>query len=103
MPDDGDWPVVLVQGDTGPGNFMFDAGRLTAITDWELAHWGDLHDDLAWILVRDTLERFPELDARLADYERASGSLDRPGPAPLLPGPRPVPRHHRHARRVADP
>jgi hypothetical protein len=71
------WPVVLVQGDTGPGNFMFDSGRLTAITDWELAHWGDLHDDLAWMLVRDTLERFSGLEERLADYETASGfSID---------------------------
>ena len=61
LPDDGDWPVVLVQGDTGPGNFMYSGADLVAITDWELAHWGDLHDDLAWILVRDTLERFPDL------------------------------------------
>jgi aminoglycoside phosphotransferase (APT) family kinase protein len=62
-----------VQGDTGPGNFMFSRGELVAITDWELAHWGDVHDDLAWILVRDTLERFPDLPERLCDYERASG------------------------------
>ncbi len=75
MPDDGDWPLVLVQGDTGPGNFMFDAGHLTAITDWELAHWGDLHDDLAWLLVRDTLERFPELDrAAWPSTSRRAGS-----------------------------
>jgi aminoglycoside phosphotransferase (APT) family kinase protein len=73
VPDDGDWPVVLVQGDTGPGNFMYARGELVAITDWELAHWGDLHDDLAWILVRDTLERFPDLAARLRDYEATSG------------------------------
>ena len=73
VPDDGDWPVVLVQGDTGPGNFMYSGAELVAITDWELAHWGDLHDDLAWILVRDTLERFPDLAARLRDYETASG------------------------------
>jgi aminoglycoside phosphotransferase (APT) family kinase protein len=73
VPDAGDWPVVLVQGDTGPGNFMYRDGHLVAITDWELAHWGDLHDDLAWILVRDTLERFPDLAARLRDYEVASG------------------------------
>jgi hypothetical protein len=73
VPDAGDWPVVLVQGDTGPGNFMYADGELVAITDWELAHWGDLHDDLAWILVRDTLERFPDLAARLRDYEVASG------------------------------
>jgi hypothetical protein len=73
VPDDGDWPVVLVQGDTGPGNFMYSGSDLVAITDWELAHWGDRHDDLAWILVRDTLERFPDLAARLHDYETASG------------------------------
>jgi aminoglycoside phosphotransferase (APT) family kinase protein len=73
LPSDDDWPVVLVQGDTGPGNFMFSGGELTAITDWELAHWGDLHDDLAWILVRDTLERFPDLPARIHDYEECSG------------------------------
>jgi aminoglycoside phosphotransferase (APT) family kinase protein len=73
VPDDDGWPVVLVQGDTGPGNFMFDDDRLVAVTDWELAHWGDVHDDLAWVLVRDTLERFPDLEARFADYERVSG------------------------------
>jgi aminoglycoside phosphotransferase (APT) family kinase protein len=73
VPDDGEWPVVLVQGDTGPGNFMYADGQLVAITDWELAHWGDLHDDLAWILVRDTLERFPDLVDRLRDYEAVSG------------------------------
>jgi aminoglycoside phosphotransferase (APT) family kinase protein len=79
VPDDGDWPVVLVQGDTGPGNFMYADGQLAAITDWELAHWGDLHDDLAWILVRDTLERFPDLADRLRDYEAASGIRIDPG------------------------
>ena len=73
VPDDEGWPVVLVQGDTGPGNFMFAGDRLVAVTDWELAHWGDVHDDLAWVLVRDTLERFPDLEARFADYEQTSG------------------------------
>ena len=78
VPADDGWPVVLVQGDTGPGNFMFDDDRLVAVTDWELAHWGDVHDDLAWVLVRDTLERFPDLEARFADYERASGFTIEP-------------------------
>ena len=78
VPDDDSWPVVLVQGDTGPGNFMYSGAELVAITDWELAHWGDLHDDLAWILVRDTLERFPDLGQRLHDYERSRGfTIDR--------------------------
>ena len=78
MPDDGDWPVVLVQGDTGPGNFMYRGDEVAAITDWELAHWGDLHDDLGWICVRDTQERFTDLAARLRDYERFAGRrIDR--------------------------
>ena len=38
-----------------------------------------------------------------ADYEQASGFTDRPGPPPLLPRARAVPRHHRHPRRAADP
>jgi aminoglycoside phosphotransferase (APT) family kinase protein len=74
LPEDEAQPVVLVQGDTGPGNFMYVDGALSAITDWELAHWGDFHDDLAWILVRDALERVPDLAARLRDYERYSGN-----------------------------
>jgi aminoglycoside phosphotransferase (APT) family kinase protein len=78
VPSADGWPVVLVQGDTGPGNFMFDDDRLVAVTDWELAHWGDVHDDLAWVLVRDTLERFPDLEARFADYERVSGFTIEP-------------------------
>lgn len=73
LPADGDWPLVLVQGDTGPGNFMFDAGRLVAVTDWELAHFGDLHDDLGWIYVHDLQEHFPDLPARLEEYGRLSG------------------------------
>ena len=71
-PDDG-WPVVLVQGDTGPGNFMFRGDEVAAVTDWELAHFGDLHDDLGWICVRDTQEPFPDLAERLREYERVSG------------------------------
>ena len=78
MPDDGDWPVVLVQGDTGPGNFMYRDDEVAAITDWELAHWGDLHDDLGWICVRDTQERFTDLAARFRDYEQFSARrIDR--------------------------
>jgi len=45
---------VLVHGDFRTGNFMFDAetGEMTAVLDWELAHIGDFHEDLAWILQR---------------------------------------------------
>lgn len=78
LPPDGDWPLVLVQGDTGPGNFMYRGRELVAITDWELAHWGDLHDDLGWIWVRDAQERFSDLPERVREYERALGrKIDR--------------------------
>lgn len=72
VPQD-DAPVVLVQGDTGPGNFLYADGRVTAVLDWELAHWGDPHDDLAWICVRDLQERFGDLRVRFAEYADAVG------------------------------
>ena len=42
----------LVHCDYRIGNFMFEepSGNITAILDWELAHFGDFHEDLAWIL-----------------------------------------------------
>jgi aminoglycoside phosphotransferase (APT) family kinase protein len=71
---------VVVQGDTGPGNFMFHGDRVAAIVDWELAHPGDPMDDLAWVSLRSTQEPFPDLPERFSEYERASGNridLDR--------------------------
>src|SRR5690606_29781165 len=50
-----------------------DGYGLVAVTDWEMAHYGDLHDDLAWIYARDLQERFTHLPDRLRDYERLSG------------------------------
>ncbi len=43
---------VIVHGDLRMGNFMFEepSGRITAILDWELAHIGDHHEDIAWVL-----------------------------------------------------
>lgn len=75
VPADGDWPTVLVQGDTGPGNFLYADGDVVAVMDWEMAHWGDLHDDLAWICVRDVQERFGDLRTRIAEYEAAGGRV----------------------------
>lgn len=44
--------VTIVHHDFRPGNFLFDAesGAVTAVLDWELAHLGDYHEDLAWSL-----------------------------------------------------
>ena len=68
-----DGPVVLVQGDTGPGNFMYRDGRVVAIVDWELAHLGDPMDDIAWVSLRATQEPLPDFPARLREYEALSG------------------------------
>ena len=39
---------VLVHGDFRMGNLMVDGDGLAAVLDWELAHIGDAHEDLAW-------------------------------------------------------
>ena len=68
-----DAPVVLVQGDTGPGNFMYSDGRVVAVVDWELAHLGDPMDDIAWLSLRATQEPLPDFPERLREYALLSG------------------------------
>ena len=41
-------PPKLVHGDFRLGNLLVDAGRLSGVLDWELAHLGDPHEDLAY-------------------------------------------------------
>jgi aminoglycoside phosphotransferase (APT) family kinase protein len=43
-------PVVLVHGDYGPNNMLFDPVTVatTAVLDWEWAHPGEPVEDLAW-------------------------------------------------------
>lgn len=50
MPDADE--LVIVHGDYRTGNYLFDedAGRITAVLDWELAYIGDYHDELGWIV-----------------------------------------------------
>jgi len=43
---------VLVHGDYRIGNVLVADEGLTATLDWELARWGDPHEDLAWFLLR---------------------------------------------------
>ena len=71
---DYDGPPVLVQGDTGPGNFMYAGGTVTAVVDWELAHLGDPMDDIAWLSLRATQEPLPDFPTRLREYEELSGN-----------------------------
>jgi aminoglycoside phosphotransferase (APT) family kinase protein len=41
----------LVHADYRMGNFLFDerSGEMTAVLDWELAHVGDFHEDVAYV------------------------------------------------------
>nr|WP_298931290.1 phosphotransferase family protein [uncultured Erythrobacter sp.] len=39
---------VLNHGDYRMGNLLAEDGRLTGVLDWELAHFGDRHEDLAF-------------------------------------------------------
>jgi aminoglycoside phosphotransferase (APT) family kinase protein len=66
--------ISLVQGDTGPGNFVFDGDRLTAIVDFEWGHLGDPLEDLGNFCVREFWTPSGCLDtALLARYEKQSG------------------------------
>lgn len=53
-------PPTLVHGDYRLGNIMVDGGRLSAVLDWELAHLGDYHEDLAYGCM--TVWRFSAID-----------------------------------------
>lgn len=77
--------ISLAHGDYRSGNFLFDEATdtITAILDWELAHFGDRHCDLAWILFEVFIlsdEQGRRLccgmlprDEMIALYERKSG------------------------------
>jgi aminoglycoside phosphotransferase (APT) family kinase protein len=71
--------AVLLQGDTGPGQFMFEGPRLTGIIDWEFAHLGDPMLDLAYLRSRDWYNPGADLKKWLAYYAKASGTaIDLP-------------------------
>jgi aminoglycoside phosphotransferase (APT) family kinase protein len=44
--------VVLCHGDFRNGNVMIAGAEPVAILDWELARWGDAHEDLGWFCMR---------------------------------------------------
>lgn len=78
---------VLVHGDYRMGNVMVDGDGLAAVLDWELAHRGDAHEDLAFGCM--SVWRFGQLErpafglGSLADYfaayEAAGGVTVDPG------------------------
>ena len=66
--------TVIVQGDTGPGQFIYKEGQIAAIVDWEYAHWGCPMEDLAEIRQRDLLYPFGDMMTRFKTYEQHSGT-----------------------------
>jgi aminoglycoside phosphotransferase (APT) family kinase protein len=72
---------VLLHHDFRTGNYMLDAGGITAILDWEFAGWGDPHEDIGWFFARSWRFGMNEREAGgigsrsafYAAYERASG------------------------------
>jgi aminoglycoside phosphotransferase (APT) family kinase protein len=78
--------LVLLHGDFRIGNLMVDADGLAAVLDWELAHLGDRHQDLAFGCINSW--RFGQIDrpafgvgtleALFAAYERESGAAVDP-------------------------
>jgi aminoglycoside phosphotransferase (APT) family kinase protein len=72
---------VVAHGDFRLGNLLVDNGGLRAVLDWELAHIGDRHEDLAWPTIRAwRFDRhrqpgtFPEPGAWLDAYAAAAGT-----------------------------
>jgi aminoglycoside phosphotransferase (APT) family kinase protein len=72
--------LTLIHGDFRIGNLLVEPEGLAAVIDWEFAHVGDPHEDLAWPCVRDWRfgnDTLPvggvgELAPYLAAYESAS-------------------------------
>jgi aminoglycoside phosphotransferase (APT) family kinase protein len=84
-------PVVLLHGDFRMGNLIVDSAagtvRLAAVLDWELTHFGEAADDLAWFCVRAWRFGAPKelgagglgsIDEFVAAYQAAGGgAVDR--------------------------
>ena len=51
------------------GNFLYSADRIEAMLDWEMAHIGDPHEDLAWLFSRNY---WPDMKSR-----RSPGAIDQ--------------------------
>ncbi len=65
--------AVVLHGDAGPGNFLYQGDRVTALVDWELTHFGDPMEDLAQIWVRSLIQPFVPMREVFAAYEEVSG------------------------------
>ncbi|MCK0516694.1 phosphotransferase [Williamsia sp. DF01-3] len=65
--------AVFLHGDAGAGNFLVADGHLAGLIDWEMAHTGDFHEDVAWVCMRMVFTPFGSPQQRLIGYEKASG------------------------------
>lgn len=73
-------PPRVVHGDLRIGNVMASDGHLAGVLDWELAHLGDPHEDLAYGCM--TVWRFGRPDRPafgLADVERLARAYEQAG------------------------
>ncbi len=85
---------VLLHGDFRIGNIMADERGLAVVLDWELAHLGDRHQDLAFGCINSW--RFGYIDRPAfglgalevfwTEYESESGTDSRPRTLPLVAG-----------------
>ena len=73
-------PPAVVHGDFRLGNLMVGPAGLTAVLDWELAHLGDPHEDVAWPTIRAwRFDRhrspgaFPETEPWVRAYNAEAG------------------------------
>jgi hypothetical protein len=64
---------VIVHGDAGPANFLYADGKVTALLDWELCHYGDPMADLAMLCLRSLFQPFVPMPQAFAAYEAAGG------------------------------
>lgn len=65
-------PSVIVHGDAGPGNALFDSQRGLTTIDWEFAHVGDAAEDWAYLaLIRG--RRIMDADAWKLRLENVAG------------------------------
>jgi aminoglycoside phosphotransferase (APT) family kinase protein len=65
--------LSLVQGDTGPVNFMFDGDEVTAVIDLEWGHFGDPLEDIGNFCVREFWNPSGGLDGLFHLYAKESG------------------------------
>lgn len=70
--------IAFVHGDYRTGNFLYtDDGHIAAILDWEMAHFGDPLEDLAWALDPLWAHHNPARPAGLCDRATAIGHWER--------------------------